>query len=256
MVWPLYPIVVYGRLTETCISIVVLARIFPGILGISSWWAFVVAPLSVGLYLRFVRFPPDPDDTGDVDIKPSEKSDEQTATSSSKTKPGVLGHPDVDRLTSLDPKPHLMTSASSYQYRKKGIADAAAQLVSDGGKLRMWKATASNTFRHDQIDTRASKEGKLDLSSFHKVIRNESFLDLEKTRVVDVEASTTFESFVDALLPAGHMPLCVPELRTITVGGAVVGIGIESSSFRHGFFHEGMVGGYSAFVMDSSTRGW
>jgi FAD/FMN-containing dehydrogenase len=34
------------------------------------------------------------------------------------------------------------------------------------------------------------------------------------------------------------MPLVVPQLRTITLGGAVTGLGIESTSFRHGLPHE------------------
>ena len=37
---------------------------------------------------------------------------------------------------------------------------------------------------------------------------------------------------------AGVMPLVVPQLRTITVGGAVTGLGIEASSFRNGLPHE------------------
>jgi FAD/FMN-containing dehydrogenase len=34
------------------------------------------------------------------------------------------------------------------------------------------------------------------------------------------------------------MPLVVPQLKTITLGGAVTGLGIESSSFRNGLPHE------------------
>ena len=34
------------------------------------------------------------------------------------------------------------------------------------------------------------------------------------------------------------MPLVVPQLKTITLGGAVTGLGIESTSFRHGLPHE------------------
>jgi FAD/FMN-containing dehydrogenase len=34
------------------------------------------------------------------------------------------------------------------------------------------------------------------------------------------------------------MPAVVPELKTITVGGAVAGVGIEASSFRYGLVHE------------------
>ena len=37
------------------------------------------------------------------------------------------------------------------------------------------------------------------------------------------------------------MPLVVPQLRTITLGGAVSGLGIESTSFRSGLPHESVV---------------
>ena len=49
---------------------------------------------------------------------------------------------------------------------------------------------------------------------------------------------TTYEQLVDATLSVGTMPLVVPQLRTITIGGAVTGLGIESSSFRNGLPHE------------------
>ena len=56
--------------------------------------------------------------------------------------------------------------------------------------------------------------------------------------VAEVEGMTTFEAFVDATLPMGLRPPVVPELKTITVGGAVSGAGIEASSFRYGLVHE------------------
>ena len=49
---------------------------------------------------------------------------------------------------------------------------------------------------------------------------------------------TTYERLVDATLSVGTMPLVVPQLKTITLGGAVTGLGIESSSFRNGLPHE------------------
>ena len=52
---------------------------------------------------------------------------------------------------------------------------------------------------------------------------------------------TTYEHLVDATLPYGLMPLVVPQLRTITLGGAVSGLGIESTSFRSGLPHESVV---------------
>ena len=48
----------------------------------------------------------------------------------------------------------------------------------------------------------------------------------------------TFSDLVDATLPFGLAPIIVPELKTITIGGAVAGCSIESMSFRVGGFHD------------------
>lgn len=58
---------------------------------------------------------------------------------------------------------------------------------------------------------------------------------------VDVEGSTPFDALVEATLAAGVMPQVVPQLKSITVGGAVAGVGIEASSFRHGLVHHGVL---------------
>ncbi|MGC4887191.1 FAD-binding oxidoreductase [Micromonospora sp. DT227] len=64
-------------------------------------------------------------------------------------------------------------------------------------------------------------------------------LDVDATaRTADVQGMCTYEDLVDATLPHGLMPLVVPQLRTITLGGAVTGLGIESTSFRNGLPHE------------------
>lgn len=54
----------------------------------------------------------------------------------------------------------------------------------------------------------------------------------------DVEGMIPYDALVDALLPHGVAPRVVPQLKSITVGGAVAGIGIEATSFRHGLVHE------------------
>ncbi|HEX5477206.1 MAG TPA: FAD-binding oxidoreductase, partial [Burkholderiales bacterium] len=58
---------------------------------------------------------------------------------------------------------------------------------------------------------------------------------------VEAEGMVTYESLVDACLPHGVMPSVVPQLKTITLGGAVAGVGIESSSHRHGLVHDGVL---------------
>jgi FAD/FMN-containing dehydrogenase len=57
----------------------------------------------------------------------------------------------------------------------------------------------------------------------------------------DVQGMCTYEHLVDETLPHGLIPYVVPQLRTITLGGAVSGLGIESTSFRNGLPHESVV---------------
>jgi FAD/FMN-containing dehydrogenase len=69
--------------------------------------------------------------------------------------------------------------------------------------------------------------------------------DLDQILDVDVahrrcvaESGVTFFDLVKATLPHGLVPAVVPELKTITVGGAVSGCSIESASFIYGGFHD------------------
>ncbi|MFN8103119.1 MAG: FAD-binding oxidoreductase [Acidimicrobiia bacterium] len=108
------------------------------------------------------------------------------------------------------------------------VAALASAYRSDHGPVRLAKRT-SNLFR-----TRRPVSGPgLDVTDFDRVLH----VDVAG-RTADVEGMTTYEDLVDATLRHGMMPLVVPQLRTITIGGAVTGIGIESSSFRAGLVHE------------------
>jgi len=55
---------------------------------------------------------------------------------------------------------------------------------------------------------------------------------------VDAEGMISYEALVRECLAHGVMPAVVPQLKTITLGGAVAGVGIESSSHRHGLVHD------------------
>lgn len=92
--------------------------------------------------------------------------------------------------------------------------------------------TTSNLFRERQAG-RAKQ--RLDLRSFNKVLS----IDV-KNLTAEVEGMTTYEDFVAATLEHGLIPLVVPQLKTITVGGGVAGMAIESSSFKYGLTHEGV----------------
>ncbi len=104
---------------------------------------------------------------------------------------------------------------------------ASAQLRSTTGHVRLHKPT-SNLFR-----ARTGTAAELDLSQFAQVFEIDP-----ANRTARVGGLTTYEDLVAATLPHGLVPLCVPQLRTITLGGAVTGLGIEAASFRNGCPHE------------------
>lgn len=60
-------------------------------------------------------------------------------------------------------------------------------------------------------------------------------------RTAEVAGMCTYEDLVAATLAHGLSPLVVPQLKTITLGGAVTGLGIESASFRNGLPHESVL---------------
>jgi len=118
-------------------------------------------------------------------------------------------------------------------YREK-IERLERELSSGASFNAMKKGTTSNLFRYS--DDGRQRGRRLDLSGFTDVIG----IDRER-HVMEVEGLVTYEQIVDAALKAGLLPTIAPELKHITIGGATVGIGIESSGFKHGFVHDGLL---------------
>lgn len=110
---------------------------------------------------------------------------------------------------------------------------AAYTAIPPGAPVRLAKRT-SNLFRfRDPLPKAAPGAGGLDASAFAGVFHVDP-----ATRTAVVGGMTTYEDLVDATLPHGLMPFVVPQLKTITLGGAVTGLGIESTSLRLGMPHE------------------
>jgi FAD/FMN-containing dehydrogenase len=97
--------------------------------------------------------------------------------------------------------------------------------------VRLAKRT-SNLFR---TRARAGAPG-LDVSGLGGVVCVD-----ETQETADVQGMCTYEDLVDVTLARGFIPYVVPQLRTITLGGAVTGLGIESTSFRNGLPHESVL---------------
>jgi FAD/FMN-containing dehydrogenase len=110
------------------------------------------------------------------------------------------------------------------------IAQAYAAIPA-GSRIRLAKNT-SNLFRF-RAD---SPDYQLDVSRFGHVL---SIDPAGRTAVVG--GMTTYEDLAAATLRHGLMPLVVPQLKTITLGGAVSGLGIESTSLRSGMPHESVL---------------
>ncbi len=112
--------------------------------------------------------------------------------------------------------------------RERLLRDLAA--LPAGAPVRLGKKT-SNLFRQ-----RTGVSGRLDVSGLSGVLSVDPV-----ARTADVLGMTTYEELVDATLAHGLVPLVVPQLKTITLGGAVTGLGIESTSFRSGTPHESVL---------------
>ena len=90
----------------------------------------------------------------------------------------------------------------------------------------------SNLFRD-----RSDREKRLlDVRTFNHVLA----VDAEHGWI-EAEGMTSYESLVSHALREGVMPAVVPQLKTITLGGAAAGVGIEASSFKYGLVHESLL---------------
>lgn len=124
-----------------------------------------------------------------------------------------------------------MKTQQDHEARKAALLAVLRASANGTAPLGLNKRT-SNLFR----DRKESSKRRLDLGAFNHV--------LEVNPVqgwVDAEGLSTFEALVDQTLPHGVMPAVVPQLKTITIGGAAAGVGIEATSFRQGLVHDALL---------------
>lgn len=122
-----------------------------------------------------------------------------------------------------DPENHEQKKAILLQQYSERMREG-----NTGGRVGLEKKT-SNLFRF----SKGKSGARLNVRSFNSVLS----IDPESL-VCETEGMITYEDLVAVTLQYGFLPAVVPELKTITIGGAVSGIGIESSSFRYGLVHE------------------
>lgn len=104
-------------------------------------------------------------------------------------------------------------------------------LIENKDFLSINKTNTSNS--HLTRNKQYKKHLKLiDTTSFHSIIT----IDKDK-KLALVEPGVTMEELVDACLKYNLIPSVTPEFKTITVGGAIMGAALESSSHKWGQFN-------------------
>ncbi len=116
----------------------------------------------------------------------------------------------------------------TYEDRKQQLISS---ITSSEGAVGLRKNT-SNLFRERADD----KKVKLDVRHFCNVLEVNA-----DEGWVDVEGMTPYVTLVDETLKYNTVPAVVPQLKSITIGGAISGVGIEASSFREGLVHESIL---------------
>jgi hypothetical protein len=136
-----------------------------------------------------------------------------------------------------EPEPRLEPCTAAGAQRNTEHARRVERVAE---QLRHRKSTAPLSRRKRVVSHQVPKlhdrkhtDDKIDLIDFDRIIE----IDPER-RICIAEPGVPFNELVERTLPLGLVPIVVPELETITVGGAVAGCSVESMSFVHGGFHD------------------
>lgn len=121
----------------------------------------------------------------------------------------------------------MYVKKESYESKKEKLLQDFLKFSEEKKGIELKKDT-SNLFRNRQ-----STNNKIDVRHFNEVIQIDPI-----NLIAEIEGMTTYEKIVDETLKFNCLPTVVPELKSITIGGALAGVGIESSSFRYGLVHE------------------
>jgi len=114
---------------------------------------------------------------------------------------------------------------------KREVARVCQQLKERGERpVSLEKGSVPNSCRENSYKSGCAK---LPLGSLKRILKIDT-----KKRAATVEPGVTMEQLVAATLEHGLVPAVVPEFKSITVGGAVNGAALESSSHIHGQFND------------------
>lgn len=127
--------------------------------------------------------------------------------------------------------------------RHKKIVEELQKQVTSGISQKR-QSTSSHTMRTYLQNPHGLR---LDLGALDQILH----VDVEK-RVALVEPKVTMEKLAKGLLPYGIIPPVIAEFKNITVGGAINGAALESTSHAHGQFNDVCLA-YNVLLSDGSV---
>jgi len=140
----------------------------------------------------------------------------------------------MDKTTQTKPiRPSTVDGERQSSSHERKVARVAQMLRNRKSTAPLSRQKRVVSHQVPKVNDKKYTDEKVDLMDFDEVIE----VDVER-RICIAEPGTPFCKVVDHTLPLGLVPIVVPELKTITIGGAVAGCSIESMSFKHGGFHD------------------
>jgi FAD/FMN-containing dehydrogenase len=132
--------------------------------------------------------------------------------------------------------PRVLSPAAAQRERRSHASKVAriAQELSrrDGSRSVSLKKKAVSHQVPKRGDRRL-RDDKIDVGDLDRILHVDPV-----RRTCTAEPGVTFVDLVKETMKHGLAPSVVPELKTITIGGAVSGCSLESMSFRYGGFHD------------------
>lgn len=133
----------------------------------------------------------------------------------------------------MEPTKNLET----HMEKVKSIAASVKEFVTNakpGEHFSLKKTSISHMAPQPENPRYADK--KIDVKALTDIIS----VDPDSKTCI-AESGVTFVRLVDTTLQYGLVPMCVSELKGITIGGAVAGCSVESMSFKFGGFYDSCI---------------
>ena len=119
---------------------------------------------------------------------------------------------------------HELGTIANYKHKLKTLTAAAASQRS------YVRSDSNHTYRHSRVQGPA----RLPMAMFNRIL---GFQD----GVLEVEANVKLETCIRYLLLRGYNLTSCPDLKDLTLGGIVSGVGGGNTSFKTGYFHNNVL---------------